>query len=115
LDDNQVDDLLQRVNMNNSFLDLANTDQELITLMKNTIEFQRGVMKKRETMVHAITHNVKYLADIHKRNNCTMKETQDRNERLIRQNEELKVKNKKLEEENTELLADQKELERKRN
>ena len=51
LDDNQVDDLLKRVNMNNSFLDLANTDQELITLMKNTIEFQRGVMKKRETMV----------------------------------------------------------------
>ena len=83
--------------------------------MKNTIEYQRGVMAKRESLVYAITHNVKYLADIHRKNNSSLRETKDHNERLVHQNRELIAKNKTLEAENSELLADQRELEKKRN
>ena len=37
LDDVQVEALLQKVDMNHSFLSMATNDQELITLMKETI------------------------------------------------------------------------------
>ena len=71
-------------------------------------------MTKRESLVHAITHNVRYLADIHRKNNSSLRETKDHNERLAHQNRELIAKNKRLEAENSELLADQRELEKKR-
>ena len=72
--------------MNSAFCNLANSDQELITLMKNTIEFQKTVMKKRESLVKAITHNVKYLADVHRKNNCSLRETKEHNEWLVIEN-----------------------------
>ena len=58
MNDFQVDALLKRVDMNHSFLSMATNDQELITLMKETIEYQRSVLDKRKKLVLAITHNV---------------------------------------------------------
>ena len=66
MNDFQVDALLKRVDMNHSFLDMANNDQELINLMKETIIYQHSVLDKRQKLVYAITHNVEYLAYIHK-------------------------------------------------
>lgn len=48
-------------------------DEELIQAMKDTIEYQKNVIDKREKLVYAITHNVRYLADIHTRNNDDLK------------------------------------------
>ncbi len=77
LDDLQVDKLLMKVNLNNTFLAMATGDQQLISLMKDTIEYQRSMSQKRENLVHAITHNVSYLADIHKKNNIDLKQTKE--------------------------------------
>ena len=45
--------------------------------MKDTIEYQRAFMRKREKLVHAITHNVNYLAAIHRKNNNDLKQTKE--------------------------------------
>ena len=54
--------------MNNAFLKMATNDADLIQYMKKTIEYQNNVLKKRNKLVTAITHNVKYLAHLHQRN-----------------------------------------------
>ena len=59
--------------MNNIFLNMATNDHDLILLMKDTIEYQRMFAKQREKLVHAITHNVEYLASIHRKNNYDLK------------------------------------------
>ena len=51
LDPKQVKDLLNKVNHDNSFLNLSVTDNELIDRMKNVIEYQYNVIKKRERLV----------------------------------------------------------------
>ena len=56
---------------------MATKDNDLIELMKDTITYQANVIKKRENLVHAITHNVKYLAEIHTKNNNELNNTKD--------------------------------------
>ena len=70
----QIDDLLEKVNGDSSFLQMASNDQELINLMKSTILYQKEIVIKREKLVYAITHNVNYLADIHRKNNIEREE-----------------------------------------
>ena len=40
--------------------------------MKKTIEYQDQVMKKRENLVLAIQHNIKYIRGIHETNNAAL-------------------------------------------
>lgn len=47
LNPQQVDELLAKVNMNRSFLQMGTNDQELIELMKDTIMYQTTVIHKR--------------------------------------------------------------------
>ena len=68
LDTHEVDKLLERVGLDNSFLRLATADIELIRRMKQTIEHQTLVGDKRERLLFAITTNVQYLSQIHRNN-----------------------------------------------
>ena len=65
-------------------------------------------------LVHAITHNVKYLASIHSDHQKTLRETKKRLDIVETQNHELSQKNQQLETEVTELKKDADELKRKR-
>jgi hypothetical protein len=84
LEPSQVEHLLGRVgnfkspiDLDNTFLSMATNDEELIELMKDTIDYQKNVIEKRERLVYAITRNVKYLAEIHTRNNEDLKNTRN--------------------------------------
>jgi len=68
MNDEQIELLLNKVNMNNTFLKLNTHDTKLIGVMKDTIAYQHTIAKKREMLVYAITHNVRYLAKIHEDN-----------------------------------------------
>lgn len=114
LSDTQIEDLLNKVNMNNVFLGMANKDQDLIVLMKDTIEFQKNFAEKREKLVHAITHNVKYLASIHTKNNNDLKQTKEHLGAVLKWNEKLQDENHALSEKVGVLQKDQDELNNKR-
>ena len=106
LSDTQIEDLLNKVNMNNVFLSMANSDQDLITLMKDTIEFQKNYSKKREKLVHAISHNVRYLASIHRKNNNDLKLTKEHLAAVLKWNEKLQEENHDLTAKNSVLKKD---------
>ena len=114
LDPKQVKDLLNKVNHDNSFLNLSVTDNELIDRMKNVIEYQYNVIKKRERLVQAITHNVRYLAEIHGRNNEDLMDTKkrlaDSQKKAFKMNGQIEVMRKQLQG----MEKDQQELYEKR-
>ena len=114
LSDIQINELLDKVNMSNVFLNMANNDQDLIYLMKDTIEYQRTNSRRRENLVHAITHNVKYLAEIHKKNNNDLKQTKEHLAAVLNDNNKLREDNHELNISNTALKHDQEELAKKR-
>lgn len=114
IDEDQIDALLSKVNMNNTFLKMNTNDQKLINVMKETILYQHTIMKKREMLVHAITHNVKYLADLHRNNSIKLRNTIDQLDAVSRFNEKLQEENEKLTVERDSLRAAQTELDRKR-
>ena len=78
LNDFQIEQLMNKVNLNNTFLTMATNDQNLISMMKETIDYQRSVNKKRTNLMNAITHNVKYLAIINESNSVELKVTKER-------------------------------------
>jgi len=45
-------------------------DMQLIGKMKEIIKYQENTLEKREKLVMAFTHNVKYLAHLHKMNSA---------------------------------------------
>jgi hypothetical protein len=47
---------------------MADKDCDSIDEMKKVINWQYEIIKKRETLVKAITHNIQYLAIIHASN-----------------------------------------------
>ena len=59
---------MSRVNLNNSLISMADKDCDSIDEMKKVINWQYEIIKKRETLVKAITHNIQYLAIIHASN-----------------------------------------------
>ena len=59
-----VDDLLQKVNINSAFLNLARNDSELINDMKSAIVELYSQAKRREILYIAIEHNTKYLTEM---------------------------------------------------
>ena len=65
-------------------------------------------------MVHAITHNVSYLADIHKKNNIDLKQTKEHLAAVQKWNEQLQDQNNDLKDKNAALQKDQDELNTKR-
>ena len=71
-------------------------------------------MDKRNKLVYAITHNVQYLAQIHKQNATELKTTQEKLRQTSDENESLKAKNIELEKKCSELEKDQIELAKKR-
>ena len=64
--------------MNNSLLSMQDKDQEAIDEMKKVIDWQFDIIKKRETLVKGITHNVQYLAIIHASNAADFKLTKEK-------------------------------------
>jgi chromosome segregation ATPase len=93
---------------------MATGDQQLISVMKDTIEYQRSMCQKREKLVHAITHNVQYLADIHRKNNIDLKNTKEHLAAIQKWNEQLQDQNNQLKEQCQILQKDQDELNTKR-
>lgn len=96
LDEYQVDHLLTKVNFNNTFLQMANNDPDLIQNMKDTIEFQQSTLKKRDQLVKAITHNVQYLSKIHESNAAELTLTKERLVAVNNWNEKLQAENEVL-------------------
>lgn len=66
--------------MNTQFLGMATRDRALIGMMKGTIIYQTDVGKKREKLMKALTHNINYLAIVHRAEKAhfmLIKETSD--------------------------------------
>jgi len=57
---------------------MATNDKQLIDAMKETITYQSNMIVKREKLVLAITHNIKYLAGIHETNNRALQIAMER-------------------------------------
>lgn len=55
---------------------LAYNDQDLITKMKEKIDYYESVMGKREKLMLAIVNNVNYLQTLHKGQAMKMKQLQ---------------------------------------
>ena len=82
--------------MNTKFVKLATDDYVLIKFMVGTIEYQHKVITKREKLVYAIKHNVKYLMSLQRGNAAYQRhleikitETEKRCETLTEDNEKL--------------------------
>ena len=105
---------MNKVNLNNTFLTMATNDQNLISMMKETIEYQRGVNNKRTNLMKAITHNVKYLAIINESNSMELKVTKERLVAINAFNERLQDENSDYKKKNEILLEDQRMLAQKR-
>jgi hypothetical protein len=71
--------------------------------MKETIEYQQSIIQKREKLVYAITHNIKYLAQIHKQNQLELRLIKEKLESTTSWNERLQDQNEKLSKECEEL------------
>lgn len=99
LDTHEVDKLLEKVGLDNSFLRLATADIELIRRMKQTIEHQTLVMSKRERLLFAITTNVQYLSSLHRINAKDLRRIKQEHEQLIKRNQDLEQQNLDLIEE----------------
>ena len=59
--------------MDNTLISMASNDTNLIRQLKATVQYQQSVMVKREKLVFAITNNVMYLSELHKKNNARYK------------------------------------------
>jgi len=59
-----IENLLQKVNLNSAFLSLAKNDSDLVNDMKNAILQLWSQARRREVLYIAIEHNVKYLTAI---------------------------------------------------
>ena len=59
-----IDGLLQKVNINSAFLNLARNDSDLINDMKEAIVQLYSQAKRREILYIAIEHNTKYLTEM---------------------------------------------------
>ena len=60
----EIDNLLQKVNINSAFLSLAKNDADLVNDMKNAIVNLWNQARRREVLYIAIEHNVRYLTAI---------------------------------------------------
>lgn len=93
---------------------MANNDPDLIQNMKDTIEFQQSVLKKRDRLVRAITHNVQYLSKIHESNAAELTLTKERLKAVNNWNEKLQAENEELSKKCESLDKSQAELHKKR-
>ena len=93
---------------------MATNDQNLIAMMKETIDYQLRVKKKRDCLMEAITSNIGYLSNIHTTNAAELKLTKERLEAILRHNEILQDENNDLTERVDRLEKDQRELNQKR-
>lgn len=57
----EIGTLMQKVNMDNAFLNLAKNDSELVDEMKKAITRLTSQAQRREILCIAIEHNTKYL------------------------------------------------------
>ena len=57
-------------------------DEKLIYDMRDTIFRQQSVIKKREKLVYAITHNVQHLANLHKKQSAELRNVKEENEKM---------------------------------
>jgi hypothetical protein len=57
----EIGTLMQKVNMDNAFLNLAKNDSELVDEMKKAITRLTSQAQRREILYIAIEHNTKYL------------------------------------------------------
>ena len=95
-------------------MNMADKDQGSIDEMKKIIDWQHGIIKKRETLVKAITHNVQYLAIIHASNAAEFSLTKEKLAAVEKWNQKLQEENNTLNASNSTLLKDQNELHNKR-
>ena len=60
----EIDNILQKVNINSAFLSLGKNDHDLVEDMKQAIVQLWNQSRRREVLHIAIEHNVKYLTAI---------------------------------------------------
>jgi len=65
-------------------------------MMKETIDYQRSVSRKREKLLMAITHNVRALAVLNQSNSAELKLTKERLEVITKWNDQLQEQNAEL-------------------
>ncbi len=75
---------------------MATNDSLLISKLKDTIEYQKVCEYKRERLVTAILHNVKYFAKLGEKNALELRDTNDELEDTRKINYKLQVHNKAL-------------------
>ena len=82
--------------------------------MKETIEYQSNAIKKRNNLVHAIDHNVRYLSKIHQTEHEELKTTRERLVATEKFNDMLQDQNNALKTERDYLRQAEVELDNKR-
>ena len=96
LSDNQIVDVLSKVNLENSMLKLSNNDESLIVMMKDIIFYQRSKSQQREKLLNAIVSNVKYLSSLHQKNTADLHITKERLAAIDKMNGLLQEENHNL-------------------
>ena len=110
----EIDSLLEKVNMSNSFLQMSTEDQEGIIKMKQVIKYQISVSDRREKLLEAIVNNVKYLATLSDFNAEELRQTKVRLMTTLENNQVLRNQNNELNILAVKLMKDQKLLDEKR-
>ena len=96
MDSEELEKLLSRVNMQAATIHMEARDEKLIYDMRDTIKFQQSVIKKREKLVYAITHNVQHVANLHKKQAAELRDVKEENEKLKKAAQRLTLENKML-------------------
>ena len=86
IDDTAITELMERIEMRSAYLKMSQVDDSLIRELRETIVYQRNMSKKREQLVFAITSNIQYLAQLHKKTTQKHNGIRDENTRLWQQN-----------------------------
>ena len=91
-----IEALLKKVDIKTSYVKLSLHEHKLMREMRNTICTQQQLIEKREKLVYSISHNVQYLAKLHKTNKEEQEITKAVNKGLREQNAILKKENDQL-------------------
>ena len=82
--------------------------------MKQTIEYQMALSTKREKLLEAICHNVKYMANLNETNAAELRLNRDTLQKTLAHNAQLVKENTYFKTENGVLQKDRAVLEAKR-
>ena len=106
----EIDNLLQKVNINSAFLSLAKNDADLVNDMKNAIVNLWNQARRREVLYVAIEHNVRYLTAICQASDHAKNMALDELEKLKVHEAQQKVKFEEMQRQNKVLAKDSEQL-----